>query len=448
MPHPVEQPFPPTEPIVVRHGRIPLRDSFSALSIRNYRRFQASQVIAHTSGWMQRIATDWLVFELTGNIAAVGLTVLFQWGPMILLGAWGGVIADRFPKRPLLMTVYGLFGLLSALLAFLALTDTAELWHVYLISAVLGLAFVLEAPARVVLMSEMVDARHLRNAISLGATVFHFGGFIGPAAAGLVIALAGSGWAIAANAIGMLVVVATLATLRRDEMHPVPSASRSRGQIREAVRYIRRKPTILWPMVLLAFISTFGMSLPVLLTGMADRVFDSGATGYGLYTSLVAVGALTGALLSTRVRTLRLRTIFGVAAVYGILQAGAGLVPWVGLFLPLLVGVGMARLIQAIMADSLVQLSSNRGIRGRIMSLYVLIMVGGQAVGGPIMGAIAELIGPRLAMVVAGGMPALAALVISLVIARNGNLRLQLSLRRHESIVSIVSRSTVTPPQR
>ncbi|MER3386610.1 MAG: MFS transporter [Microcella pacifica] len=440
--------FPPTEPIVVHRGRIPLRDSFASLSIRNYRRFQASQVIAHTSGWMQRIATDWLVFELTGNIAAVGLTVLFQWGPMILFGAWGGVLADRFPKRPLLMVIYGGFGALSALLSALALLGWAELWHVYLIAFVLGLAFVLEAPARVVLVSEMVDAHRLRNAISLGATVFHFGGFVGPALAGVVIALAGSGWAIAANALGMLMVVVTLTTLRRNELSPVPRSPHARGQLRAALRYIRRKPTILWPMVLAAFISTFGMPLPVLLTGMADRVFATGATGYGLYTSVVAIGALSGALLSTRVRTLRLRTIFGAAVVFGIVQALAGLAPSTALFLPLLVGIGIARLVQAILADSLVQLSSNRSIRGRIMSLYVVVVIGGQALGGPLMGAVAELIGPRLAMVAAGGIPALAAMVIALIIARRGNLRLQLSLRRHQSIVSIVSRSTVSPPQR
>jgi MFS family permease len=445
---PTEPTFPPTEPIAVQQGRLPLRDSFSSLAIRNYRRFQASQVIAHTSGWMQRIATDWLVFEITGSIAAVGLTVLFQWGPMILFGAWGGVLADRFPKRMLLMVIYGGFGTLSALLATLALLGLAQLWHVYLISFVLGLAFVLEAPARVVLMSEMVDPPRLRNAISLNATVFHFGGFVGPAVSGVIIAVAGSGWAIAVNAIGMLVVVVTLATLRRSELHPVPPAPRSRGQVRDALRYIRRKPTILWPMVLLMFISTFGMSLPVLLTGMADEVYGTGATGYGLYTSLVAVGALSGALLSTRVRTLRLRTIFGFAVAYGAIQALAGALPWMAAFLPLLVVIGMLRLVQAIMADSLVQLSSNRAIRGRIMGLYVLILVGGQAIGGPIMGLVAELLGPQVGMMIAGGVPALAAAVIALVIARSGGLRVQLSLRRHESIVSIVSRSTVSPPQR
>lgn len=397
---------------------------------------------------MQRIATDWLVYELTGNIAAVGLTMFFQWGPMILFGAWGGVLANRFPSRISLMIIYGLFGLLSALLALLALTGTAQLWHIYLISIVLGLAFVLEAPSRVMLVSEMVEGHHLRNAISLGAMVFHLGGLVGPALAGVVIALASSGWAIAANALGMFMVVITLRTLRRDELLPIPPNRKSRGQLRLALRYIRRKPTILWPIILAVFISTFGLSLPVLLLGMADRVFDTGPEGYGLYTSVVALGALGGALLSTRVRSLRLRTIFGVAAIYGVVQALAGIVPSAALFVPLLMATGLLRIIYAILADSLLQLSSNRAIRGRIMGLYVLVLVGGQALGGPLMGAVAELFGPSVAVVISGAVPALAAIVIALVIAQRGRLRLHLSLRRDQPIVSIVSRPMVPPPRR
>lgn len=440
--------FPPTEPIPVHRGSTSLRDSFASLQIRNYRRFQGSQLLAHTAGWMQRIATDWLVLELTGNIAAVGVTIFLQWGPMLLLGPYGGVIADRFSKRKLLIGVYTAFGLLSALLATLALTGVVELWHVYAISVVIGCVFVVESPARVVLVTEMVEPRLLQNAISLNASVFHFGGFIGPAVAGVIIAVAGSGWAIAVNALAALVVVITLATLRSDELRIIPVQPRQSGQIRQALQYARSKPTIFWPMILLMFVAVFGMSLPVILTGVADEVYDSGSTGYGLYSSLVAIGALTGALLSTRMRTLRLRTIIIAALVYGTLQALAGLAPVYGLFLPLLVGIGIARLIYAIMADSLVQLSCNPGIRGRVMSFYVIIMVGGQAIGGPLMGGLAEWLGPQAALVISGAVPALAAMVIGVLIARSGALRLQVRLKRGESIIAIVSRSQITPPER
>lgn len=431
----------------MHRGNPSLRDSFSSLQVRNYRRFQASQLLAHTAGWMQRIATDWLVLEITGNIAAVGLTIFLQWAPMLLLGPYGGVIADRFSKRTLLMGVYAIFGTLSALLATLALTGVVELWHVYVISVIIGCVFVVESPARVVLVSEMVEPKLLQNAISLNASVFHFGGFIGPAVAGVIIAVAGSGWAIVVNAVAALVVVITLATLRSDELRILPVQPRQSGQIRQALRYARSKPTIFWPMVMLSFVAVFGMSLPVILTGFANEVYETGSTGYGLYTSLVAIGALTGALLSTRMRTLRLRTIMLAAIVYGTLQALAGLAPMAGIFLALLVGVGLARLIYAIMADSLVQLSCNPGIRGRVMSFYVIIMVGGQAIGGPLMGGLAEVLGPQTALVISGAVPALAAAVIAVLIARSGSLRLQVRLKRGESIVSIVARSQIKPTE-
>lgn len=432
----------------MHRGSPSLRDSFSSLQVLNYRRFQSSQLIGHTAGWMQRIATDWLVLEITGNIAAVGLTVFLQWGPMLLLGAYGAVIAERFSKRKLLMAVYGLFGTLSALLATLALTGVVELWHVYVISVLIGLVFIVESPARVVLVSEMVEPRLLQNAISLNASVFHFGGFIGPAISGLVIAAAGAGWAIGVNAVAALVVVITLASLRSDELCILPVEPRQRGQIRQAVRYARSKPTIFWPMVMLMFVAVFGMSLPVVLTGVANQVYETGSTGYGLYTSLVAVGALAGALLSTRLRTLRLRTMVAAVFAYGVLQALAGLAPGYAAFLTLLVGIGVARLVYAIMADSLVQLSCNPGIRGRVMSLYVIIMVGGQAIGGPLLGGLAEVLGPQVALVISGTVPALAAIVIAMLIARSRSLRLQVRIKRGGLIVSIFASSQGKPTKR
>lgn len=431
----------------MHRGKPRLRDSFAALQVRNYRRFQTSQLLAQTAGWMQRIATDWLVLELTGNIAAVGVTVFLQWGPMLLLGPYGGVIADRFPKRKLLIGVYAAFGVLSTLLAALTLSGVVELWHVYAISVVLGCIFVVESPARVVLVSEMVEPHLLQNAISLNASVFHFGGFVGPAVAGLIIAVAGSGWAIAANAVALLVVVVTLATLRSDELRIIPPQPRQSGQIREALRYARSKPTILWPMMMAIFIATFGMALPVILTGMANEVYNSGSTGYGLYSSLVAIGALTGALLSTRLRALRLRTVVAAGLSFGILQTLAGLAPGYGVFLTLLIGVGMARLVYAMIAESLVQLSCNPTIRGRVTSFYIIILIGGQALGGPVMGGIAELLGPQTALVISGAVPALAAIVIALLIARSGALTLKVRLARGESLITIVSRSQITPPE-
>jgi MFS family permease len=432
----------------VQRGSASLRDSFSSLQVRNYRRFQAAQLLAHTAWWMQRIATDWLVLEITGNMAAVGFTVFLQWGPMLLLGSYGAVFADRFSKRALLIGVYTAIGLLSALLAGLALSGVVELWHVYVISAALGLVTVIESPARVVFVSEMIEPQYLQNAVSVNASAFHFGGFVGPAVSGVIIAVAGSGWAIGVNSIAAMVMVATLLSLRTDELRLVPVQPRRRGQIREAMRYARSKPTIFWPLVMLMFVSLFGMALPVLLTGFANEVYETGSAGYGLYSSLVSIGGLAGALASTRLRTLRLRTIVAGAFAFGALQALAGLSPWYAAFLALLVGVGVARLVYGIMSDSLVQISCNPGIRGRIMSFYAIVLVGGQALGGPLMGGLAELLGPQTALVISGTVPALAAVVIAALIARSGSLRLQVRLKRGQSIVAIVARSQIAPAER
>jgi MFS family permease len=233
--------------------------------------------------------------------------------------------------------------------------------------------------------------------------------------------------------------------MRVAELTPSPRAERTRGQIREALAYVRKKPAIFWSLVTLSFVSVFGMSLPILLAAMAQNVFDTGSAGYGVYNSIVAVGALTGAIVSTRRRTLRLRTIVVAAAAYGLLQFAAGFSPWYVAFLVVLPGIGLARLLFATAAESMTQLSSNAAIRGRVMSLYGMVMIGGQAIGGPLMGAIAEHLGARIALMISGGVPASAAIVIALVLARSGRLRLKVSLNRRDSFIAIVSRKR--PPK-
>ena len=202
------------------------------------------------------------------------------------------------------------------------------------------------------------------------------------------------------------------------------------------------KPAMFWTFVMVTFVSMFGLPLPTLLAGMADTVFETGAQGYGLYNSLLAVGALTGALLSTRRTELRLRTIVLGAMLYGVLQTLVGLAPFYSLFLVLLVTVGFSRLLYATAAETMVQLSSNLRIRGRVMSFFMLILVGGQAIGGPIMGLIAETFGSRIAVVVSGGVPFLAAVVISIVLARSGQLRLKVTPRLRGSWITIAPRAS------
>jgi len=432
--------IPPTEPIPVLLERPRWRDTFDSLRVFNYRLYVISQVLSNTSGWMQKIATDWLVNELTHNVALVGVTVFLQFAPVLVFGVWGGVIADRVDKRRLMMGTQLTTALLCAVLGALTIIGIVEVWQVWGVAFLLGMVAVVEGPARSAFVNEMVGHRRLRNAISLNASIFHLGGLLGPAISGVLIVLVGSGWSISVNAVAAIVVAVTLGCMRVRELLPSPRAIRSKGQIREGVKYVIGKPTIFWPMIMLAFVSTFGMTLPVLLVAFADNVYQTGAAGYGLYSSAAAVGALTGAVLSTRRMTVRLRTIMFAAGLFGLALVLAANAPWEPLFLVFLVSIGVTRLLFATGAESIVQLSTNRVIRGRVMSLYSMVMLGGQAIGGPISGAIADRFGVQTAMTVAGIVPAVAAIVIAVVLARSGRLALRIRIRRSGRFVAIVPR--------
>jgi MFS family permease len=418
-----------TAPIPVLHQKPKWRDTFRSLRVHNYRLYVVSQFISNTSVWAMRIAVDWLVFELTGSITAVGIVVALQFGPMLVLGPLGGVITDRYPKRRLLVGAQVISGLACAALAALTLTGVVEVWHVYLTALLLGCVAVVESPARSVFVNEMVGHERLGNAISINAAIFHLGGLLGPAVSGALIALIGAGWAIATNAVAAAIVVAALLSMRTAELLPSLVAERSKGQIREAWRYVRSKPTIFWPIVMLAFVALFGMNLPVLLVSFADHVFDTGAAGYGIYSSAAALGALAGAIISTRRTSYRLRSIMISAGAFGLALIASGISPIASVFMLCLAAVGFARLQFAMTAESIVQMSSNRVIRGRVMSIYAMVVLGGQAIGGPMMGWIAEEWGVRTAMAISGAAPALAAIVIAILLARSGRLSLKFRMR-------------------
>ncbi len=428
-------------PIAVAMQRPAWRDTFSALRLHNYRLYVVAQLISNTAGWMQRIAVDWLVLELTGSVALVGLTIALQFLPTLVLGAHAGVIADRFSKRAVMLVCQAVGGLLNLVLAILAITGHAQLLTVYALVLAVGIAQVFDLPARSVFITEMVGARHLRNAISVNASIFHLGALVGPALSGLLIVAVGSGWAIGLNVVAAAIGIVLLLAIRSADLHPAPRAPNTKGQVREAVRYIMGKPSLFWTLVIVGVVAIFGMPMPALLAGVADSVYGTGATGYGLYNSLAAVGALTGALASARRSSLRLRTIIFSALLYGLAMTLLGLAPFYPVFLALLVGVGLSRLMLMTAGETMMQFSSNLAIRGRVMAFWAMVIVGGQAIGGPLMGFIAEQIGPKNALVVAGAVPAVAAVAIALLLARSGRLKMRVTPRRG-SWVAIVPRSS------
>jgi MFS family permease len=422
-------------------GRLPWRKTFIALSVPNFRLWTIGNLLAMTAGWTQRIAQDWLVLELTGSATAVGITVAMQFAPMLFFGLFGGVIVDRYSKRMLMVITQSLFAVLSIGLAVLTLLQLVEAWHVFAIAFATGLVTVIDNPARQVIVTELVGQRNLRNAISINSSVFQLAGMIGPAIAGVLLLTVGAGPAFAINGAACLVVIGMLGLLRTEQMARTAPSPRAKGQLREGLRYARSKPTIVYPVILIAVFAIFGLTMPVLLASYADDVFRVGPGGYGLFNSMVALGALAGALLSTRRASIRLRTIvIGVGAT-GVLQAVAGLMPSIVLFSLCLVTVGVASLLFLTASNSLVQMSSNIGIRGRVMSLYVLVLLGGQAIGGPLMGLVIEQFGAHVGMVVSGGVPAVVAAVVAVVLARRGQLRLQVARGRFGPLVSIAARA-------
>jgi MFS family permease len=430
-----------TQPIPVVADRLPWKHTFISLKVPNFRIFAAGHFIAVIAIWMQRIAQDWLVLQLSGSVTAVGITVALQFLPSLLLGPWGGMIADRFAKRKILIICQSMAAVLAATLATLALTGVIMVWHVYGIALILGLVTVLDQPARQVFVNELVGPTYLRNAISVNSTTFQLGGLIGPAIAGLLLTAVGAGWAFAANALACCSTVVMLLVLRKDQLFVSAPTPKSKGMLREGLRYALSKPTIYWPWLMAGFVSVFAMSLPVILAAFADHIFQVGAGGYGVLNALVALGALSGAVASTRRRQLRLRSVVFCAGMYGLMLCLAALAPSMVTFGAVMVLSGFWCLMFLTGCNQLVQVSSNLGIRGRVMSLYIMVQIGGQALGGPMLGSIAEHANPHVALLVSGGVPALAAATVAAILARKGSLQLKMDWRDRRHPVQIARRA-------
>jgi MFS family permease len=432
---------PATAPIAIQPGRPSWRELFALFGLRNYRAVVTALFASSIAFWMSRVAIDWLMLELTGNLALVGLAVTLQFGPTLLFGALAGVVADRFPRRTIVIITQSVSVVSMGVLAVTAILGFAQVWLVFTVALIAGVAGALEGPARGAVLGQIVDPARLRTAVSINAGVFHIGGLIGPAISGILIGFVGSGWSIAVSVAVTIVALVAFASLRTRELSPVVRPAKGSGGVRIAVRYATRKPTILWPLVLLFFIATFGMTLPVLFTAAAgERGFDTGSEGYGLYTSLAAVGAVFGAVLSARRTSLRLRSIAFLTGAYGLAILIAGVVPVYGVFLGGVVALGVFRILFATGADAMVQLSSNPSIRGRVIAIYTIVLMGGQAAGGLIIGWIAEVLGMHVAFAVAGGVPLLAAVVVAGILAFRHELTLKVNLRDFRRVVRIVKR--------
>lgn len=403
--------------------------ALSALEVPAYRRFLGAQFVGSTGLWVQRIAQDWLILEITGSAAAVGLVVMLQFAPMLLLGLYGGVLADRFPKRKLLMVGQATAAALSALLGVLALTGTVQAWHVYAIAVCLGLVTVIDQPSRQAFVSELVGPKHLRNAVSLNSSVFQFSGLLGPALSGVLIHAVGQGLSFLINALACVIVTFVLSTARAS--HAVPPRPRMKGQLVDGLRYIRRTPTVAWAIGLVALAGLFGFNMPVILAAFADQDFHAGVQGYSLFTSLQAVGALLGALAAARrTERTRMRTLTIALGGVGVFSLLLSVVHNYVLFCAILIAHGFCALTFLIGANSLVQLTTAPEVRGRVMSVYTMMLFGGQAIASPLLGRFTDALGPRVAILTCGVAIAVLVTVLAALIGRQSHLGLRVRRQR------------------
>ncbi|MEU2990257.1 MFS transporter [Streptomyces griseoincarnatus] len=416
---------------------------FSSLRIRNYRLFFLGQVVSNIGTWMQRIAQDWLVLSLTGSSAAVGITTALQFLPMLLFGLYGGVLVDRLRKRPTLLVTQSAMALTSIALAVLTLTGLVEVWHIYVAALALGLATVVDNPARQSFVSELVGPGQLQNAVSLNSANFQSARLVGPAVAGLLITGVGAGWAFLLNGLSFVAPLTGLMLMRTRELHPVERAPRGKGQLREGLRYVAGRPDLLWPIVLVGFMGTFAFNFPVYLSAFADDVFHGDAGVYSMFNTLMAVGSVSGALLAARRGTARLRLLIVAAMAFGALEILAAASPELWVFALIMVPLGLVSMTVNVTTNTSLQMSTDPSVRGRVMALYMMVFLGGAPVGAPIVGWVTDTYGARVGFAAGGGIAMTAAAVIGLVLARAGGLRLAVGWHHGHPSIRFVPRDRV-----
>jgi MFS family permease len=387
--------------------------TFSSLRNRNYRLYIGGALISNTGTWMQRVAQDWLVLQLThGSGVALGITTGLQFLPMLLVTPLAGVLVDRVPKLRLLVLTQAFLGLMALILGLLDVTGVLNVWWVYLLALLLGLGGAIDTPTRQAFVVEMVGRADLANAVGLNSASFNAARIVGPAAAGVLIEWIGTGPVFLVNGASFLAVIAGLLLMDQSLLRtPVP-AERAPGQLREGLRYIRKRRDLVLVLVVVGAVGTFGFNFQMTTALMATHVFHRGAGSFGLLSSIMAVGSLSGALFAARRPRPTLRLVAGAAAVFGVLEVVAGFMPTYLAFALLLIPIGVSALTVMTAANATMQLSVEPQFRGRVMAWYMAVFLGGTPFGAPLIGWIGEAFGARWTLFVGGALSALAGLVV------------------------------------
>ncbi|UEP25005.1 MFS transporter [Burkholderia ambifaria] len=392
---------------------VPAAGVFRSLRSFNYRVWAAGALVSNVGTWVQRTAQDWLVLtQLTHHDAsAVGIVMSLQFGPQLLLLPWTGYAADRFNQRRLLMATQALMGGLALALGLLTVAGVVQLWHVYLFAFLFGCASAFDAPVRQTFVAELVGDRELANAVALNSTSFNAARMIGPAVAGFIIASVGTGWAFLLNGVSFVAVLASLSLLRAEELRENTRAVHTRGSLLDGFRYVWRRPDLKTTLAMLFLIGTFGLNFPLFISTMAAGVFHVDARGFGILSSMMAVGTISGALLAARRERPRFRHLWIGAAVFGIGCTLGAIAPSYWLFAAALVLTGIAAMTFTTSTNALMQLSTEPAMRGRVMALRLAVAFGGTPIGAPVAGWVANHLGPRCALGVGAASGFAAALV-------------------------------------
>ena len=394
------------------------RQTFASLENPNYRKYFRGQAVSLIGTWMQTVAQSWLVLQLTGSATDLGVVVALQTLPVLLLGPYGGVVADRLDKRKLMIGLQSMMGVLALILSLLTITHTVELWHVYLLAFLLGLNNCFENPARQSFVLEMVGPTHLRNAVSLNSVLVNAARAIGPAVAGLIITTGGIGICFLINALSFVAVVSSLITLDTSTLQRSQPAPRAKGQLREGVSYVRHNPRLAVPLLMMALVGCLAYEFQVTLPVLAKHTFDGQASTYGFLTSAMGIGAVIGGLYVAARGKTGIRAMINSSAIFAVVLAAAASAPTFWLELIAMVGVGAASVGFLSKGNSTLQLEASPQMRGRVMALWAVAFLGSTPIGGPIAGAVAGSLGGRAGIALGAIACAVAALLGELTLRR------------------------------
>ena len=385
--------------------------TFASLGYVNYRLWFAGALVSNVGTWMQRVAQDWVVLTvLTADSGvAVGVVTALQFLPFLVVGPFAGVLADRIAPRRLLMVTQAASALLGVALGSLVLLGHVELWHMYAFAFALGVVSAFDMPVRQTFVSALVPQESLPNAVGLNSASFNAARLIGPALAGFAVAGIGSGWVFIINGMTFVATIVALLMMRTEELTPFRRAPRSPGQIKEGLRYVRGRPELIVVMVVVSTVAMLGLNFQLTSAMMARVEFGRGAEDYGLIGSVLAIGSLSGALLAARRSEVRLRLILGAAMLFGISSAVMASMPTYTLYLISCTAVGFSSLTMLTSANAFIQTTTPAQVRGRVMALYSVVLMGTTPLGSPLIGWVGEQVGPRWAI----GVGAVASILVA-----------------------------------